>query len=83
MPYPDTMLKYITLYYDSYEAKFGDGFYPLTYKDQSCDTEIKIGFEFINGNWSQATGPSIHGYDGNEYSKVMAQLNKDFQYEHM
>ena len=68
------MLKYITLYYDSYEAKHGDGFYPLTYMDQSCDTEIEIGFELVNGTWMQATGPHIHGYD--EYNKVLNFLNK-------
>ena len=73
------MLTYVTLYYDDYEAKNGDGFYPLTYNNASCDTEIEIGFEFINGTWMQATGPHIHGWDGNEYSKVMKLLNEQYK----
>ena len=44
------MKKKITLYYDSYEKNYGDGFYPLVYKDLSCDKQIDIEFELIDGN---------------------------------
>ena len=71
------VMKFITLYYDSYEAKFGDGFYPQTQPDRSCSDEIEIGFELVHGTWTQVTGPRIHGYDGNEYTKVMRILNKE------
>jgi hypothetical protein len=69
------MICYIILYYDSYEATFGDGLYPLTYRDQSCDTEEEFGFEYKNGYWDQVTGPVIRGYDGDEYSKIISILN--------
>ena len=68
------MIYYITLYYDSYEANYGDGLYPLTYNDQSCDTEAEFGYEFKNGLWTQVSGPFISGYDGSEYSKIISNL---------
>jgi len=65
------MRKVIELYFDSYEAKFGDGFYPLTYKDASCDSTIQIEFEYYDSELFQLTGPQIKGYDGNTYNEII------------
>ena len=65
------MRKVIELYFDSYEAKFGDGFYPLTHKDASCDSTIQIEFEYYDGELFQLTGPQIKGYDGNTYNEII------------
>lgn len=47
----------------------GDGFYPLVYKERSCDSQINITFEL-----TQLTGPSIKGYDGTTYSQILDQF---------
>ena len=70
-----TMEKTITLYFDAYETNFGDGFYPMTVPDQSCDSKTDITYRFINGSWTQINGPTIKGYDGNTYSNIMKLLN--------
>ena len=59
------------MYYDSYEMKNGDGFYPMVFKDQSCDSEIDILFELYDGELTQLSGPSIKGYDGNTYNLII------------
>ena len=69
------IIKYITLYYDSYEKNFGDGFYPLTFKDKSCNESVDIGFEYINGVWAQYTENCIKGFDLGEQKKVLNLLN--------
>ena len=69
------MIKYIKLYYDSYEKSFGDGFYPLTKKDNSNINEITIGFKFIDDYWQQCTEDSIKGLDGNEHYLLLEILN--------
>lgn len=63
--------KVVTLYYDSYEFKNGDGFYPLTFKDKSCDSEIDILFEVYDFELTQLSGPLIRGYDGNTKSEII------------
>ena len=68
------MKKTITMYYDSYEMRNGDGFYPLVYKDQSCDSQINIDFELYDGELTQLSGPSIKGYDGITYQQIVAQF---------
>ena len=65
------MQKIIKMYYDSYEMKNGDGFYPMVFKDQSCDSEIDILFELYDGELTQLSGPSIKGYDGNTYNLII------------
>lgn len=71
------MKKTITLYYDSYEKNYGDGFYPLIYKDLSCDKQIDIDFELIDGNLIQRNGPPISGYDGNTYTDIIKLILSD------
>ena len=65
------MQKIIKMYYDSYEKNNGDGFYPMLFKDQSCDSEIDIFFELYDGELTQLSGPSIKGYDGNTYNEIL------------
>ena len=65
------MKKTITLYYDLYEKNYGDGFYPLLYKDLSCNQQIDIDFELIDNKLIQHNGPSIKGYDGNTYNDII------------
>jgi hypothetical protein len=65
------ILKTIRLYYDDYEKKYGDGFYPQIHKDASCSTEIDIDFALINGELVQLSGDTIHGYDGDTYSSII------------
>ena len=69
------MKKVITMYYDSYEKKYGDGFYPLLYKEHASYAEIQIEFELIDGvlvhNQSY-----IDGYDGNTYEDILKILNE-------
>ena len=68
------MQKTITMYYDSYEMKNGDGFYPMVYKDNSCDSQIDITFELYDGELTQLSGPLIKGYDGNTYNDIIRLL---------
>ena len=71
------MKKKITLYYDSYEKNYGDGFYPLLIKDRSCDAQIDILFELIDGiTLVQLSGPTIHGWDGDTYNQIVTVLKK-------
>ena len=53
------VIKYITFYYDSYRKNFKDGFYPVITPTLEY-TEIKIGFENINGCWIQISEDCIH-----------------------
>jgi len=65
------MKKIITMYYDSYEMKNGDGFYPMVYKDKSCDSQIDILFELYDDELTQLSGPLIKGYDGNTHNDII------------
>ena len=65
------MKKVITMYFDSYEARNGDGFYPMVYSDQSCDSQIDIEFELYDDELTQLTGPKIKGYDGDTYHEII------------
>ena len=62
------------MYYDSYEMKNGDGFYPVVYKDNSCDSQMDITFELYDGELTQLSGPPIKGYDGTTYNDIIRLL---------
>ena len=64
------MQKIVTLYYDPYEMKFGDGFFP-TVNRESGSSSIDILFEYYNNELIQLSGPPIKGYDGNTYSQIV------------
>jgi hypothetical protein len=65
------MKKVVTMYFDSYESTFGDGFYPMVHPDQSCDSQIDIEFELHDRKLTQLTGPIIKGYDGDTYNDII------------
>ena len=65
------MQKIIKMYYDLYEMKYGDGFYPLTFKEHKSNIEIDILFELYDGELTQLSGPKIKGYDGNTYNEIL------------
>ena len=35
---------FVTMYYDNYEYRFGDGFYPCLKKEVEYDAETTVGF---------------------------------------
>ena len=70
------VVKYITLYYDAYEKKYGDGFYPSTTFVKGYES-ILTGFKNANGCWKQVTGDPIKGFDGDERNNVLSLLNDD------
>jgi len=51
--------------------KYGDGFYPMTVRDTSCDSKIDILFELYDNELTQLSGPPIKGYDGNTYNEIV------------
>lgn len=64
----------VKMWYDSYEAKFGDGFYP-----QMKGPGDEVILEFIltkdKTTWHQSTGEGITGLDGNCGDELLAHLN--------
>jgi len=70
------VIKYITLHYDPYEKKFGDGFYPCTTFVKGYES-ILTGFKNADGCWIQISGDSITGLDGNERNNILKLLNDD------
>jgi hypothetical protein len=62
--------KVIKMYYDSFEFKYGDGFYPIPYKINGYDSEIDILFQYYDHELTQLSGPLIKGYDG-FYSEIV------------
>ena len=64
------MKKTVTLYYDPYEMKFGDGFFPV-FERKDGYKSIDIVFEYYNNELSQLSGPDIDGYDGLVYSQIV------------
>ena len=73
----------ITFYYDSYEAHFGDGFYPQLENGSSLDSSIQIKFSiFTDSNfcntdsyWKQEDQMNIWGLDGDCGDKLLKKLN--------
>ena len=74
----NSMTVHIELFYDSYEKVYGDGFYPVTEKCNTCSSNAIIAFELDkNAYWKQTTYQSIKGLDGDQGEKVL-QLIKTF-----
>ena len=69
-------MKFVCLYYDSYEKKFGDGFYAYT-RGINGYASIMTGFKNVNGCWQQVTGDPITGFDGNEKIELLKLLNDE------
>jgi len=69
------MKRVLTLYYDSYEANYGDGFYPMLVRDTSCDSSIDVAFEYYDGELVQLSGPKIKGYDGSTHRDIIREMS--------
>lgn len=70
------VIKYVSLYYDSYEKTYGDGFYPSTTFVKGYDC-ILTGFKNADGCWKQVTGDPITGFDADERNNLLKLLNDD------
>ena len=72
----------IKMYYDIYEEKFGDGFYPLSFNESGTLTQIDIlftEFQMLNGEivWKQDNKINpIMGLDGSTGIDLLGLLNK-------
>jgi hypothetical protein len=66
----------ITFYYDSYEAHFGDGFYPQLEKGTSLDSSMQIKFCNTDSYWKQEDQMNIWGLDGDWGDKLLKKLNE-------
>ena len=45
--FPNSKVYNVDMFYDSYEADFGDGFYPMTKSSVPCTDPTTIGFQLI------------------------------------
>jgi hypothetical protein len=45
--FPNSKVYNVDMFYDSYEADFGDGFYPMTKSSEPCTTKTTIGFQLL------------------------------------
>ena len=73
----NSMTVHIELFYDSYENLYGDGFYPVTEKCNTCSSKAIIEFELDkNAFWKQTTYQSIKGLDGDQGEKVLQLIEK-------
>jgi hypothetical protein len=74
------LITWKTLYYDKYEYEFGDGFYPVIEKNNSCSEETAITFlynKFYN-SWVQVDNINISGLDGDNGIKLLNIMNKKY-----
>ena len=65
------MRKVIRMYYDDYEYRNGDGFYPLVVRDGPCQTPIDIEFELYDNELTQVSGPRLMGYDSDTKEQII------------
>jgi hypothetical protein len=74
--YTNITTKFIsqTMYYDSYEYEFGDGFYPQINKDD-LDSELTINFVLNENVWTQTNSSTIVGLDGCCGEQLLQLLN--------
>jgi hypothetical protein len=68
----------IVVYFDNWEYRQGDGFYPNTKKEHESDACTKVGFVLRENRWIQTTGPYIYGLDGNNGTNFLELLNNKF-----
>ena len=78
-----------TMYYDEYEAKFGDGFYPLLDKESSHMKPVKISFiehklSSTDTVWKQTGSATwILGLDGSTGPDLLKLLNEHSSRNHI
>ena len=59
------------MYYDDYEFRNGDGFYPMINFGGAYEKQVDIEFELYDGKLTQLSGPYICGYDGNTKQEII------------
>jgi hypothetical protein len=81
-----TTRQLVTMYYDDYEARFGDGhdesdgicgMFPQLSRDSVDDVEIVVQFDLEDGYWVQNNGLRIVNLDGNCGFNLLSLLNKN------
>jgi len=67
-----------TLFYDTYEYEFGDGFYPTIEKDDISNKQIEIQFLYNKKQncWVQQNEIVISGLDGNNGIQLLTRMNE-------
>ena len=71
-------VKDIVMYYDEYERKFGDGFYPSPEpmgEEYSGVVSIFFKLDESDQSWSQVSGQPFDGLDGDYGIKLLNKLN--------
>jgi hypothetical protein len=65
------------MWYDKYEADFGDGFYPQVEQESGMEP-ISVSFQYTEWNktWTQNNGKNIQGLDGNCGNLLISLLNQ-------
>ena len=70
----------VTLYYDKYEAYYGDGLYPQLTKTTPCTKDVIISFSLDNQNyWIQKNdddNQGISGLDGDIGHLLLVKINE-------
>jgi len=70
----DEARRILDLYYDAYEYRFGDGYYPGDKQDGFDSRQTHV-FQKNKTSWIQLTGPTIQGLDGDNGVRLLEQLN--------
>ena len=66
----------VDVFYDAYEYRFGDGYYPYIKPDNlSMDAHNVHVFQKDKHSWIQMTGPNIQGLDGEGGIRLLELLN--------
>ena len=71
----DEVRRILDLYYDAYEYRIGDGYYPCGKQSSPCDAIQTHVFQKNKNNWIQLTGPTIQGLDGDGGIQLLEILN--------
>ena len=75
---PERIVRNIPMYFDEYEAEYGDGLYPSSDPiGEEYTGQITITFEYIEAfqTWFQMSGNCILGLDGNYGDGLFEKLN--------
>ena len=71
----DEARRIVDLFYQDWEYRNGDGYYPGDKQDDGFDARQVHVFQKENDCWVQLTGPIIQGLDGHYGVRLLEQLN--------
>jgi hypothetical protein len=71
----DEARRILDLYYDSYEYRNGDGYYPGDKQEDGFNARQAHVFQKDKNSWIQLTGPVIQGLDGHYGVRLLEKLN--------